>query len=75
MFLYPFQDGGRFHIETSPLICGANQWTGFYMVTASALKGLKKKIFRGKREKPSWYYLNIKNVSVKTDVMKTGCQI
>ena len=24
-----FQDGGRYHIETSPLICSANQWTGF----------------------------------------------
>ena len=29
----PFQDGGRYHIETS-------QWTGFYMITASVLKGL-----------------------------------
>ena len=24
-----FQDGGRYLIETSPLICSANQWTGF----------------------------------------------
>ena len=37
----PFQDKGRYHIETSPLICSANQWTGFYMITASILKGLK----------------------------------
>ena len=37
----PFQDGGRYHIETSLLICRANQWTGFYMITASVLKGLK----------------------------------
>ena len=37
----PFQDGGRYHIETSPLICSANQWTGFYMTTGSVLKGLK----------------------------------
>ena len=35
-----FHDGGRYHIETSPLICGANQWTGFYMITASVMKGL-----------------------------------
>ena len=28
-------DGGRYHIETSPLICGANQRTGYYMITAS----------------------------------------
>ena len=35
-----FQNRGRYHIETSPLICSANQWTGFYMITASVLKGL-----------------------------------
>ena len=35
-----FHDGGRYHIETSPLIYGANQWTGFYMTTASVIKGL-----------------------------------
>ena len=40
-FLKPFHDGGRYHIETSPLICGANQWTGFYMISASVMKGLK----------------------------------
>ena len=38
----PFHDGGRYHIETSPLICGTNQWTGFYMITASVMKGLNK---------------------------------
>ena len=38
----PFLDGGRHHIETSPWICGANQWTGFYMVTASVMKELKQ---------------------------------
>ena len=27
---------------TSPLICSANQWTGFYMITASVMKGLNK---------------------------------
>ena len=26
-------------------ICSANQWTGFYMITASAMKGLKKNPF------------------------------
>ena len=30
-----------YHIETSPLIC-ANQWTGFYMISASVMKGLRK---------------------------------
>ena len=39
-YYYLFQDGGRYHIETNPLICSANQWTGFYMITASVLKGL-----------------------------------
>ena len=28
-------------METSPLICRANQWTGFYMITASVMKDLK----------------------------------
>ena len=37
-----FHDGGCYHIETSPLICGANQWTGFYMITASIVKELKE---------------------------------
>ena len=37
----PSHDGGRYHIETSPLICSANQWTGFYMISASVMKGLK----------------------------------
>ena len=27
-------------METSPLIWGANQWTGFYPITASVMKGL-----------------------------------
>ena len=42
----PFHDGGRYHIETSPLsklISGANQWTGFYIITASVMKGSKIK--------------------------------
>ena len=27
-------------METSPLICSANQWTGFYMISASVMNGL-----------------------------------
>ena len=27
-------------LETSPLICRANQWTGFYMIMASVMKEL-----------------------------------
>ena len=39
---YLFHDGGRYHVETSPLICSGNQWTGFYMITASVMKELNK---------------------------------
>ena len=35
-----FHDGGRNHIETSPLICSTNQWTGFYMISTSVMKAL-----------------------------------
>ena len=35
-----FHDGGRYHIETSPLICSANQWTSFYIITVSVMKEL-----------------------------------
>ena len=27
-------------MKTSPLICRANQWTGFYMITAPVMKEL-----------------------------------
>ena len=37
-----FHDGGRYHIETSPLICSANQWTDFYMLTTSVMKELNQ---------------------------------
>ena len=37
-----FPDGGRHHIETSP----ANQWTGFYMITASVRKELNNFLIR-----------------------------
>ena len=40
-FSEPFHDGGFCHIETSPLICSANQWTDFYMRAASIMKELK----------------------------------
>ena len=40
--IYLFHDGGHYHIETSPLICRANQWTGFYIITASVMKELNK---------------------------------
>ena len=33
-----FHNGGPYHIETSPLICTANQWTGSYMKGTSVMK-------------------------------------
>ena len=35
-------DGGHHHIETSPLICRANQWTVFYMIWTSVMKKLMR---------------------------------
>ena len=29
-----------YHIETSPLICSATKWTGFYMIEISVMKQL-----------------------------------
>ena len=31
-------------METSPLICRANQWTGFYMIGTSVMMGFKQYI-------------------------------
>ena len=33
-----FHDGGPCHIETSPMIWRANQWTGFYMIETFVMK-------------------------------------
>ena len=30
-----------FSIETGPLICSANQWTGFFMIETSVMTGFK----------------------------------
>ena len=37
---YLLHDEGPYHIETSPYICPANRWTGFYMIGNSAIKEL-----------------------------------
>ena len=34
-------DGGSYHEETSPLICYANYWIGFYIITTLAIKEVK----------------------------------
>ena len=31
---------GLYHIETSPLICRGNQWTGFYLIRTSVIEEL-----------------------------------
>ena len=36
------------HIETSPLICSAYQWTGFYMIGTSAMKEVKARFLSAK---------------------------
>ena len=41
-FRFDFHDGRHYHVETSSLICRANQWTGFYMIGTSVMKELKK---------------------------------
>ena len=38
--IFFIHDRGRYHIETSPFICSANQLTGLYMITASVMKEL-----------------------------------
>ena len=37
-----FHDRGSYQIETSPLICSANQWTGFYMMGPYVIKAKEK---------------------------------
>ena len=39
--LNPFMTEAVIMQKPVPLICGANQWTGFYMITASVLKVFK----------------------------------
>ena len=37
-----FHDGGPYSIETSPLICRANQWFGFCLIETSVMKELRE---------------------------------
>lgn len=43
-----FDDGGHYHIETNPLICYANQQTGFYTIGSPVVKELKMTKFTEK---------------------------
>ena len=50
-------------METSPLICSPNQWTGFYMITASVMKeltGLQKLYFKN-----VWYVMFAFSYNIK----------
>ena len=47
--------------------CGANQWTGFYMITASIMKGLKASSFRSNH-----YMCSIKKVVLKKFAIFVG---
>ena len=37
-FSYLFHARGPYNIETSPLICSENKWTGFYLIRTSVMK-------------------------------------
>ena len=50
-----FHDGGPYHIETSPLICSANQWAGFYMLETSVMKELRVMSYN-----ITWYKISLK---------------
>ena len=42
----PFITKFPYHIETSPMICRANQRIGFYMIGASVMKELKQNFIK-----------------------------
>ena len=42
-FSTPWKHQKTVRVKCWELICSANQWTGFYMITASVMKELKKK--------------------------------
>ena len=50
-FFNSFHDGGRYHRETSSLVCSENQWTGFYIITASVMKELNMHCRKKKKKK------------------------
>ena len=54
-----------YHIETSPLICRTDQWTGFYMITVAIMKGLS--FFATWCFSPSLEYISVKYVFARWD--------
>ena len=63
----PFQPSVAFHIETSHLICNANQMTGFYIECNTGLKWLNGfrvfDILRSSLKRDSLLTLSIENKS------------
>ena len=59
MYTLLFHDGVLYHIETGPLICFANQWTGFYMIETAAMKELKGINFCRYKSSPIEKYGNL----------------
>ena len=58
-----FHDGSPYYVETSTLICRANQWTGFYIIGTSVIKEWKKSLFH---ENAQWkYYLLVTWINFK----------
>ena len=45
LILLFFHDGDLYHMDTSPLTCFANHWSGFFMIGSSAMKELKRRIY------------------------------
>ena len=59
-----FHEGGHFHIQTSPLIYSANQWTGSYMVGTAVIKvlspfGFHLTLFQGSCYYSFWSLLTV----------------
>ena len=42
--------GSTYYIETSPFICRANQWTGFFMIDTSVVKELNQNVVKSKQD-------------------------
>ena len=59
---------GFYHIETSPLINSANQWTVFYMIGTSIMKELAVKVIFIKS--PTWMFGKVLSTLLK--VFKYG---
>ena len=46
ILLYSYSSKNKQFLETSPLICGENHSTGFYMITTSVMRGLNEDIIK-----------------------------